>query len=82
MVISVSPLRIPILKICVCVCVCMLSLSVVSNSFRPHGLSAHQAPLSKGFPRYEYWSGLSFSPPGDLTDPGMETASPVLQADS
>ena len=32
-----------------------------------HGLyGAHQAPLSTGFPRQEYWSGLPFPPPGDL----------------
>ena len=43
---------------------------------------AHQAPLSVGFPRQEYWSGLPFPPPGDLPDPGMETVSPVWQVDS
>ena len=46
---------------------------------------ACQAPLSMGFSRQEYWSGLPYSPPGDLPDPGMETvtpASPALQADS
>ena len=45
----------------------------------------HQAPLSLGFFRAEYWSGLPFSPPGDLPDPGTEPESPVppaLQADS
>ena len=31
------------------------------NSLRPHELVAHQAPLSVGFPRQEYWSGLPFS---------------------
>ena len=41
---------------------------------------AFQAPLSMGFPRQEYWSGLSFSPPGDLPDPGIEPASPVCPA--
>ena len=41
-----------------------------------------QAPLSMGFPRQEYWSGLPFPPPGDLPHPGIEPASPVLQADS
>ena len=30
------------------------------------------APLCRGFSRQEYWSGLTFRPPGDLTDPGME----------
>ena len=43
---------------------------------------AHQAPLSMGFFREEYWSGLSFSSPGDLPDPGIELRSPALQADS
>ena len=36
---------------------------------------AHQAPLSMGFSRQEYWSGLPFPPPGDLPDAGIETAS-------
>ena len=36
----------------------------------------HQAPLSMEFPRQEYWSGLSFPPPGDLPDPGIELISP------
>ena len=40
---------------------------------------AYQAPLSMGFPRQEYWSGLSFPPPGDLPDPGIEPGSPALQ---
>ena len=39
---------------------------------------AHQAPLSMGFPRREYWSGLTFPPPGDLPNSGMEPASPAL----
>ena len=33
---------------------------------------AHQAPLSMGFPRQEYWSGLPCPSPGDLHDPGIE----------
>ena len=41
-----------------------------------------QAPLSVGFPRQEYWSGLPFPSPGDLPDPGIEPGSPVMQADS
>ena len=43
---------------------------------------AHQAPLSMGFSRQEYWSGLSCPPPGDLPHPGIEPASPAWQADS
>ena len=42
---------------------------------------ARQAPLSMGFSRPEYWSGLPCPPPGDLPDPGIELVSPVLQAD-
>ena len=37
--------------------------------------SAPQAPLSIGFFRQEHWSGLPWSPPGDLPDPGIELAS-------
>ena len=43
---------------------------------------ACQAPLSMGFSRQEYWSGLPFPSPGDLPDPGIKTRSPALQADS
>ena len=39
---------------------------------------AHQTPLSMGFPRQEYWSGLPLPPPGDLPDPEIERASPAL----
>ena len=35
-----------------------------------------------GFSRPEYWSRLSFPPPGNLSDPGMDPGSPTLQADS
>ena len=40
-----------------------------------------QSPLSMGFPRQEYWSGLPFPSPGDLPEPGIEPTYPVLQAD-
>ena len=43
---------------------------------------ARQAPLSMGFSRKEYWSGLPFPPPGDLPNPGIKPGSPALQADS
>ena len=43
---------------------------------------AHQAPLSMGFSRQEYWSELPFPSLGDLPDPGMEPRSPALQASS
>ena len=42
---------------------------------------AYQAPVSMGFSRQEYWSGLPLPPPGDLPDPGIELAflmSPAL----
>ena len=39
------------------------------------------APLSMGFSRQEYWSGLPFPSPGNLSDPGAEPCSPALQAD-
>ena len=44
--------------------------------------AAYQAPLSMGFPRQVYWSGLPFPLPRDLPNPGIEPASPALQADS
>ena len=40
----------------------------------------HQAPLSMGFLRQEYWSGLPFPPPRDLPDPGSAPVSPVSLA--
>ena len=43
---------------------------------------AYQASLSMGFSRQEYWSGLPFSSPGDLPDPGIEPRSPTLEADA
>ena len=41
---------------------------------------AYKAPLSMGFPREDYWSGLPFPSPGNIPDPGMEPASPVSPA--
>ena len=43
---------------------------------------AYQAPLSMGFSRQEYWSGLPFPSPGDLPDPGIEPGFPTLEADA
>ena len=43
---------------------------------------ARQAPLSMGFPRQEYWSGLLFPSLGDLPDPGIKPKSPALQMNS
>ena len=39
---------------------------------------AHQAALSMGFPRLEYWTVLPFPSPGDLPNPGIEPMSPAL----
>jgi len=78
---------------CVCVCVCVIS--VVSNIsvsvcyslsrvwfFVTPWTVAHQAPLSMGFPRQEYWNELSFLSPGHLPDAGVEPGSSALQVDS
>ena len=43
---------------------------------------ARHAPLSRGFSRQEYWSGLPFPPPEDLSDPRIKLTSPALQANS
>ena len=43
---------------------------------------AYQAPPSMGFSRQAYWSGLPFSSPGDLPNPGTEPGSPALEADA
>ena len=55
--------------------------SVMSNSGTPWTI-AHQAPLSMGFSRQEYWSGLPCPPPGDLPNPRIKPRSPAMQADS
>ena len=60
-------------------CACMLR----GFSLTPW-IAAHQAPLSMGFSRQEYWSGLPCPPPGDLPHPGIELvfpASPALPVD-
>ena len=51
----------------------------MSNSFATPWTVACQAPLSMGFSRQEYWSGLPFSIPGDLPNPGIE---PTCTVDS
>ena len=52
-------------------------LSRVQLSATPWTLADH-APLSMGFPRQEYWSGLPIPSPGDLPTPRTESASPAL----
>ena len=56
-----------------CGCIC----AVMSDSVTPWTV-AHQAPLSVGFPRQEYWNGLPFPSPEDLPKPGIEPESPAL----
>ena len=60
-------------------CICH---SVVPASFVTPWTVAHQAPLSMGFSRQEYWSGQPFPSPGHLPDPGIKPGSAALQADS
>ena len=63
-----------------CGCVCVRTLNRVWLSATPWAI-AHQASLSMGFSRQEYWSGLPFPSTGDLPDPGIEPtslASPAL----
>ena len=55
-------------------CVCAQALNRV-QLFATPWTAAHQTPLSMGFPRQEYWSGLPFPTPGDLPDPGIELTS-------
>ena len=57
---------------------CNKSLSCV-QLFATSWTLAHQAPLSMGFSRQEYWSGLPFPSPGDLPNPRIKPRSPVLQ---
>ena len=54
----------------------------MSDFFATPWTVAHQAPLSMGFPRQEYWSRLPFPFPGDLPSPRIKPSSPALQADS
>ena len=71
---------------CVCVCVCVCARACAQWFSRVQVLAipwmvSHQAPLSVGFPRQEYWSGLPRPSPGDLPDPGIESmclVSPAL----
>ena len=56
-------------QMCASVCVCAKSVESCLAQCGPMDC-IHQAPLSMGFSRQEYWSGLPFPPPGDLSDPG------------
>ena len=63
------------------VCCCLVG-ELCWESFVIPWTVARQVPLSKGFPRQEYWSGLPFPSPGDLLNPGIKPMTPALQADS
>ena len=54
------------------------SCSLDSHSIVTPWTIAHQASLSMGFPRQEYWSGLPFHPPKDLPNSDTESGSPAL----
>ena len=56
----------------------LFSRKVMSNSFATPWTAACQPPLTMGFPRQEYWSGLPFPPPGHLPNLGTEPAFPAL----
>ena len=56
-------------------------LSDLAEGVGAWGREEGQAPLSMGFSRQEYWSGLPFPSPGDLPNPGIEPGSLALQAD-
>ena len=58
-------------------CGCVLSRFSHAQSFVTVWTIARQAPLSLGFPRQEYWSGVPFPSPGDLPDPGVVSGSPA-----
>ena len=62
------------------VCVCV-SHSVMFDSAAPWTI-AHQAPLSMGFSRQEYWNEDPFPSPEDLANLGIEPRTPALQAGS
>ena len=57
------------------------SRAVVSDSATPWTV-AHQALRSMGFSRQEYWSGVPFPSPGDLSGPGIQPRSSMLQAEA
>ena len=66
---------------CVCVCVHVVvavQLPSCVSLFATPRTAAFQGPLSMGFSRQEYWSGLPFPSPGDLPDPGIVPMSPAL----
>ena len=78
---SVLPMREPSRDVRCALDAKLESLSCV-RLFATPWTAAHQAPLSMGFSREEYWSGLPFPSPGDLPDPGIKPRSPALRAET
>ena len=66
------------MPLCVCVCSLLSRVQLYVTSWTV----SHQAFLSMGFSRQEYWSGLPCPPPGDFPQPGIESGLPALQMDS
>ena len=67
-------------RVCVCVRAHALSYFSCVRLFATLWTVAHQIPLSMGFSRQGWWSGLLFPPSVDLPDPGIEPMAPELQA--
>ena len=83
---STNIVSLPQLKLLLCSCndlqnTCGLVTKSCLTSVMPWTVTC-QAPLSMGFSRQGYWSGLPFPSPGDLLDSGIEPRSPALQVDS
>ena len=62
--------------------VCMLNRFSLAQLFATPWTVAHRGPLSMGFSRQGYWSGLRCTSPGDFPDPEIKSTSPALQVDS
>ena len=69
------------IHICHCLYSCVLGHFSRVQLFATLWAIAHQASLSMGFSRKEYWSGLPFPSPGDLPDPGVELRPDSLQSE-
>ena len=69
-------------SVCVCMHVCVLNCFSRVQLFVTLWTGGHKAPLSKGFSKQQYWSGLPCPPPGDLSNPGIEPVVFALLVDS
>ena len=78
---SESPKAVPVTLLYIQVIYLLVLLLFSHQSFFFNPVDC-RAPLSKRFPREEYWSGMTLPSPGDLPNPGVKPASPALQADS